>query len=181
MDLRASSLMSFVPWVVMAVGSSAAGLLADGLVSAAGARIARPSAGIRRWLLRATGGQPSSLRQLAAPHSPARPARLACLAASGAARRAGAARAQGHPDSGLPRPGGGAHGAGKPRHLAAPGPALHDGSAGHHFPGCAPPPAWGHPLPVGPLAMPEYLDRTPQPWCISLAAQSSKCACAALE
>ncbi|EFN57861.1 hypothetical protein CHLNCDRAFT_143323 [Chlorella variabilis] len=32
MDLRASSLMSFVPWVVMAVGSSAAGLLADGLV-----------------------------------------------------------------------------------------------------------------------------------------------------
>jgi ACS family sodium-dependent inorganic phosphate cotransporter/ACS family sodium-dependent inorganic phosphate cotransporter-like MFS transporter 9 len=33
MDLRASSLMSFVPWVVMAIGSSAAGLLADGLVA----------------------------------------------------------------------------------------------------------------------------------------------------
>lgn len=33
MDLRASSLMSFVPWVVMAVGSTCAGLLADGLVS----------------------------------------------------------------------------------------------------------------------------------------------------
>lgn len=32
MDLRASSLMSFVPWVVMAVGSTCAGLLADGLV-----------------------------------------------------------------------------------------------------------------------------------------------------
>jgi hypothetical protein len=33
MDLRVSSLMSFVPWVVMAVGSTSAGLLADGLVS----------------------------------------------------------------------------------------------------------------------------------------------------
>lgn len=32
MDLRASSLMSFVPWVVMAIGSTSAGLLADGLV-----------------------------------------------------------------------------------------------------------------------------------------------------
>ncbi|PSC76976.1 putative anion transporter chloroplastic [Micractinium conductrix] len=32
MDLRASSLMSFVPWVVMALGSTCAGLLADGLV-----------------------------------------------------------------------------------------------------------------------------------------------------
>ncbi|KAL4434256.1 hypothetical protein ABPG75_000697 [Micractinium tetrahymenae] len=32
MDLRASSLMSFVPWVVMAVGSTCAGLLADSLV-----------------------------------------------------------------------------------------------------------------------------------------------------
>ena len=33
MDLKASSLMSFVPWVVMALGSTTAGLLADGLVS----------------------------------------------------------------------------------------------------------------------------------------------------
>lgn len=32
MDLKASSLMSFVPWVVMALGSTTAGLLADGLV-----------------------------------------------------------------------------------------------------------------------------------------------------
>lgn len=31
-DLRASALLSFIPWLVMALGSSAAGLLADGLV-----------------------------------------------------------------------------------------------------------------------------------------------------
>ncbi|GAB4816678.1 hypothetical protein N2152v2_003724 [Parachlorella kessleri] len=33
-DLRASALLSFIPWLVMAVGSSLAGLLADGLVRA---------------------------------------------------------------------------------------------------------------------------------------------------
>ena len=32
MDLRASSLMSFLPWLVMATGSSASGLLSDALV-----------------------------------------------------------------------------------------------------------------------------------------------------
>lgn len=32
MDLRASSLMSFLPWLVMATGSSASGLISDGLV-----------------------------------------------------------------------------------------------------------------------------------------------------
>ena len=32
MDLQASSLMSFVPWVAMALGSTTAGLLADSLV-----------------------------------------------------------------------------------------------------------------------------------------------------
>ncbi len=34
MDLRASAFLSFIPWLVMAAGSSAAGLLADGLVRA---------------------------------------------------------------------------------------------------------------------------------------------------
>eukprot|EP00887_Chlorella_sp_A99_P000660 scaffold5.g660.t1 len=34
LDLRASSFLSFIPWVVMAAGSSAAGLLADALVGA---------------------------------------------------------------------------------------------------------------------------------------------------
>lgn len=38
MDLKASSLMSFVPWVVMAAGSTSAGLLADGLVRQLGGR-----------------------------------------------------------------------------------------------------------------------------------------------
>jgi nitrate/nitrite transporter NarK len=33
LDLRASSLVSFLPWLVMAAGSSFAGVLADGLVS----------------------------------------------------------------------------------------------------------------------------------------------------
>ena len=32
MDLRASSFLSLLPWVVMAAGSSAAGVLADALV-----------------------------------------------------------------------------------------------------------------------------------------------------
>lgn len=32
MDLRASSLMSFLPWLVMAAGSSASGILSDSLV-----------------------------------------------------------------------------------------------------------------------------------------------------
>jgi hypothetical protein len=50
MDLRASSLMSFVPWVVMAVGSTSAGLLADGLVSAN-----PPTTTGRKW----TGRQPA--------------------------------------------------------------------------------------------------------------------------
>lgn len=38
MDLKASSLMSFFPWVVMALGSTTAGLLADGLVRTDAAR-----------------------------------------------------------------------------------------------------------------------------------------------
>jgi hypothetical protein len=32
-DIRASSLLSLLPWLVMAIGSSASGLLADGLVA----------------------------------------------------------------------------------------------------------------------------------------------------
>jgi len=33
LDLRASAFLSLLPWAVMAVGSSAAGALADGLVA----------------------------------------------------------------------------------------------------------------------------------------------------
>ena len=33
LDLRASAFVSLLPWIVMAVGSSAAGALADGLVA----------------------------------------------------------------------------------------------------------------------------------------------------
>jgi ACS family sodium-dependent inorganic phosphate cotransporter/ACS family sodium-dependent inorganic phosphate cotransporter-like MFS transporter 9 len=33
MDLQVSALMSFLPWLVMALGSSASGMLSDGLVA----------------------------------------------------------------------------------------------------------------------------------------------------
>lgn len=44
-DLRSSALLSFIPWLAMAAGSSAAGLLADGLV-----RAGHNVTAVRKWV-----------------------------------------------------------------------------------------------------------------------------------
>ena len=77
LDLRASSLLSLFPWVVMAVGSSAAGLLADHLVSS-GVSVTRVRKGVQTV---AFLGPVAALVMLGNPAiSP--PAAVACLAAA---------------------------------------------------------------------------------------------------
>ena len=78
MDLKASSLLSFVPWLAMAVGSSAAGLLADGLVARG-----VPVLSVRRGMQSvAFLGPVLALLVLGNPSSLSPPLAVACLTAA---------------------------------------------------------------------------------------------------
>lgn len=150
MDLKASSLMSFIPWVVMALGSTTAGLLADGLVRTDACNVAGCTCvhclpvcnhmqchemlpTCRTQLLahlRVESCSDCCNSRASLTHG----AHRSALFCEGAARRAGADCAAWHPIGSLPGPSGSAHGACKPSHLAAPGAAQHDGSTGYHIP-----------------------------------------------